>query len=52
MRATVFSATSPLADDVGLGVAGTLERVFDEAGDVLLVFDNQNPVLGHDAVTQ
>ena len=35
------------ADDVGLGVAAALERVLDEAGDVLLVFDDEDAVFGH-----
>ena len=29
-------------DDVDLGVAAAFERVFDELGDVGLVFDDQN----------
>jgi len=35
------------ADDMGFGVAGALERMFDESGDVVLVFDNQDAVSGH-----
>ena len=35
------------ADDFGLGVAAAFERVLDEAGDVLLVFDDENTVFRH-----
>ena len=35
------------ADDLRLGVAAAFERVLDQAGDVLLVFDNQDAVFGH-----
>ncbi len=38
-------------DDVGFGVAGPFERMFDESRDVLLVFDDQYPVSGHASVT-
>ena len=37
------------ADDLGFGVAAAFERVLDEAGDVLLVFDDEDAVSGHDA---
>ena len=36
------SAASPLASICDLPIAGPLERVLDEPGDVLLVFDHQN----------
>ena len=32
------------ADDLGLGVAAALERVLDESGDVVLVFDDEDAV--------
>ena len=45
--ATALSAASPLVDDFGLGVAAALERVLDEPGDVLFVFDDEHAVSGH-----
>ena len=42
-----LSAASPDADDLGVGFAAPLERVLDQPGDVLLVFDNQDAVSGH-----
>ena len=39
---TARSAASPLDDDLDLSVARPLERVLDEPGDVLLVFDDQH----------
>ena len=41
---TALSAASPRADDFGVGVAAALERVLDEAGDVVLVFDDEDAV--------
>ena len=40
--ATAFSAASPRADDFRVGVAAALERVLDEPGDVVFVFDDEN----------
>ena len=37
------SAASPLDDDLHLGFAAALERVLDQAGDVVLVLDDQDP---------
>ena len=36
------------ADDLRVGVAAALERVLDQAGDVLLVFDDEDAVSGHE----
>ena len=46
---TAFSAASPDADDLRLGLAAALEGVLDEAGDVLFVFDDEYAVFGHGA---
>ena len=35
------------SDDFRLGFAAAFERVLDEAGDVLFVFDDEYPVLWH-----
>ena len=35
------------ADDTCFGVARALERVFDQAGDVVFVFDDEHVVSGH-----
>ena len=35
------------ADDLGVGAAASFERVFDETGDVLFVFDDEHAVLLH-----
>ena len=35
------------ADDLRLGLAASLERVFDQPGEILLVFDNEHAVFGH-----
>ena len=45
--ATAFSAASPLPTISRFGVAAPLERVLDQAGDVLLVFDDEDAVFGH-----
>ena len=45
---TAFSAASPGADDLRLGVAAPFERVLDEAGDVVFVFDDEDAVSGHE----
>ena len=37
------------ADDLRFGVAAPLERVLDQAGDVVFVFDDQDAVSGHSA---
>ena len=37
----------PAADDLRLGLAAALEGVLDQAGDVLLVFDDEDTVPGH-----
>ena len=37
------------ADDLGVGFAAALERVFDEAGDVLFVFNDEHTVFCHGA---
>jgi hypothetical protein len=34
-------------DDLGVGVATPFERVLDESGDVVLVFDDEDLVSGH-----
>ena len=34
-------------DDFRFGVADALERVLDEAGDVLFIFNDKNAMLGH-----
>ena len=44
-----FERRVAAADDVRLGVAGAFEGVLDEAGDVLLVFDDEYAVSGHSA---
>ncbi len=48
--ATAFERRVAAADDFGLGVAAAFERVLDQAGDVLLVFDDENAVLWHAAI--
>ena len=45
--ATVFSAASPLRTMSASALAAALERVLDQPGDILLVFDNEHAVLGH-----
>ena len=42
---TAASAASP-GDDLGVGVAAPLERVLDESGDVVLVFDDEDASWG------
>ena len=44
---TAFSAASPRADNLRFGVAAPFERVLDQAGDVVLVFDDEDAVSGH-----
>ena len=34
-------------DDLRVGVAAPLERVLDESGDIVLVFDDEDLVSGH-----
>lgn len=46
-RGDRFQRQIAAADNLGFGVAGPLERVFDEPCDVLLVFDNQYAIFGH-----
>ena len=44
---TAFSAASPLPTISRLGLAASFERVLDQAGDVVFVFDDEDPVFGH-----
>ena len=38
------------ADDLRVGVAAALQGVLDQAGDILLVFDNEDVMSGHEAM--
>jgi hypothetical protein len=46
-RGDGFERGIAAADDLGISLAAPLERVFDEAGDVVLVFDNQDAMFVH-----
>ena len=39
------------SDDLGVGLSTALQRVLDEPGDVLLVFDDEDAMFGHPCVS-